>query len=423
MILFVYTCIDASSGREISGQLEARDCDHAVAALKARGLHPIQLDSANARAPETPVLNGGKATAPSRLRPSFRSRSAGYLDRKALTEFTRQLASLLRAGLPLLRGIEVLARQARRPGPRHVLKVLADGVRSGDTLSATMARESRSFSGLYVAMVKAGEAAGVLDVVLERLGRFLEKSDRLRGRVKAALVYPAMIALVAGGVVAALMVFVVPKFETVFASLLKGEPLPVLTQGVLATGRFLQSHALVVLGGPLALIVIGSLLLRSLWVRRICDRWMLALPGLGGLTTKSLTAHLTRTLGTLLTAGVPLLQALQITRETSGNTCVADAMQFVHGRIEAGESFAGPLAATRVFPELVPCMIEVGEETGALPDMLGRIADTYDDEVDAAVAGLTALIEPFTIALMAVVVGTIVIAMFLPIVSIIQTLT
>ncbi len=423
MIPFTYTCIDASNGRETSGRIDGRDREHAVSLLKARGLHPVQLDAANTPAPSVAVSSRENVSGSHWTRPAFLGRPNGRLDRKALTQFTRQLASLLRAGLPLLRALEVLARQGGRAGRGQVLKVLADGVRAGESLSATMAGQPRSFGALYVAMVRAGEAAGVLDVVLERLGRFLEKSDRLRGRVKAAMVYPSMIALVAGGVVTALMMFVVPKFEAVFASLLKGQPLPALTQGVLVTGKFLQSHAPVVIGGTIAFAVAGSLLLRCSSVRRMRDRWILELPGVGGLTTKSVVAGLTRTLGTLLAAGVPILQALQITRETSGNTRVAEAMNFVHDRIEAGDTFAAPLAATRVFPELVPSMIEVGEETGALPDMLSRIADTYDDEVDAAVAGLTALIEPLTIAIMAVVVGTIVIAMFLPIVRIIQTLT
>jgi len=423
MIPFTYTCIEANSGRETCGRIEGRDREHAISLLRARGLHPIQLDPADRIASSAVDRGRERASVPGQAKrtlPIFRN---GRLDRKALTQFTRQLASLLRAGLPLLRGLEVLARQGGRGGRGQVLTYLADGVRAGESLSATMARHPRSFGALYVAMVRAGEAAGVLDVVLERLGRFLEKSDRLRGRVKVAMVYPAMIALVAGGVVTALMVFVVPKFEAVFASLLKGQPLPALTQGVLVTGKFLQSHAPFVMGTIVVAIVAGLLLLRCSSVRRMRDRWILEIPGVGGLTTKSVVAGLTRTLGTLLAAGVPILQALQITRETSGNTRVAEAINFVHDRIEAGDTFAAPLAATRVFPELVPSMIEVGEETGALPEMLGRIADTYEDEVDAAVAGLTALIEPLTIAIMAVVVGTIVIAMFLPIVRIIQTLT
>jgi type IV pilus assembly protein PilC len=215
---------------------------------------------------------------------------------------------------------------------------------------------------------------------------------------------------------------VVPKFEAVFASLLKGQPLPGLTAGVLAVGRFLQDHALAV-GALPAVAGFGAwCLLRNTAVRRVRDRALLATPGFGGLATKAAVARFSRTLGTLLAAGVPILAALRITRETGDNLRIADVLATVHDRIEAGESFAGPLAAARVFPELVPSMIEVGEETGALPEMLGRIADTYEEEVDTAVAGLTALIEPLTIATMAVVVGTIVIAMFLPIVRIIQTL-
>jgi type IV pilus assembly protein PilC len=302
------------------------------------------------------------------------------------------------------------------------VRSLADDVRGGAALSAAMAGQPRSFPAIYVAMVRAGEAGGVLEVVLERLGLFLEKSERLRGRIRAAMVYPAMIALVAGGVVTALMMFVVPKFEAVFASLLKGQPLPGLTAAVLAAGRYLQMHTTAALLVPLLSVVVCLAAVRLPAVRRWRDRLVLRLPGIGGLATKSAVARFSRTLGTLLAAGVPILAALRITRETGDNTCVAEALSLVHDRVEAGESFAAPLAATKVFPDLVPSMIEVGEETGTLPEMLGRIADTYDEEVDAAVVGLTALIEPLTIAVMAVVVGAIVISMFLPIVRIIQTL-
>lgn len=419
MATYRYTCIDEKSGRELSGTLEAEAPEEAIGTLRSQGLHPIQLEPATAPAPvqadrsgerETPLPRPGAAPGRGRLR------------RAELPRFTRQLASLLKAGLPLLRALEVLARQGGRSPAGLVVRALAEGVRGGAALSEAMTAQAGSFPPAYVAMVRAGEVGGVLEVVLERLGNFLEKSARLRARVKTAMVYPAMIALVAGGVVTALMVFVVPKFEAVFASLLKGQPLPGLTAGVLAVGRFLQEQALAVGLVPVAVGIGAWLLLRITAVRRVRDRALLATPGLGGLATKAAVARFSRTLGTLLAAGVPILAALRITKETGDNLRIAEVLATVHDRIEAGEPFAGPLAATRVFPELVPSMIEVGEETGALPEMLGRIADTYEEEVDTAVAGLTALIEPLTIATMAVVVGTIVIAMFLPIVRIIQTL-
>lgn len=411
MTSFSYTCIDGASGREETGRIEGLDHAEAVAALRARGLHPIEVR-------ET------KAVPATGTRPAIPvARRTGRLDRKGRTQFTRQLASLLRAGMPLLRALEVLARQAGRTRSAGLLLDLAQGVRGGASLSATMAGHPRSFSPAYVAMVRAGEAGGVLERVLERLGLFLEKSDRLRGRVKAAMVYPLMIALVAGGVVVALMVFVVPKFEAVFASLLKGQPLPGLTAAVLGVGKMLQAHAALAIGLSLALAAGWMAVSKLTAVRRAQDRWLLKLPAVGSLATKGAVAHLSRTLGTLLSAGVPILPALTITRETAGNLRIAEALALVHDRVQAGDSVSAPLSATRIFPELVPSMIEVGEETGTLPEMLGRVADAYEEEVDAAVAGFTSLIEPVTIAVMAVVVGTIVIAMFLPIVRIIQTLS
>lgn len=419
MATYRHTCIDETSGRELSGTLEAETSEEAIAALRSRGLHPIQLEPAAATPQGSSGPSGGKDT---RFRRAGAATGRGRLRRKDLPRVTRQLASLLKAGLPLLRALEVLARQGGRSAAGEAMGALADAVRGGAALSEAMTAQPASFPKMYVAMVRAGEAGGVLEVVLERLGGFLEKSARLRARVQTAMIYPAMIGLVAGGVVTALMLFVVPKFEAVFASLLKGQPLPGLTAGVLAVGRFLQDHALAVGALPVVAGFGVWCLLRNTAVRRVRDRALLATPGFGGLATKAAVARFARTLGTLLAAGVPILAALRITRETGDNLRIADVLAIVHDRIEAGESFARPLAAARVFPELVPSMIEVGEETGALPEMLGRIADTYEEEVDTAVAGLTALIEPLTIATMAVVVGTIVIAMFLPIVRIIQTL-
>ncbi len=421
MPFFTYTCIDAKTGREVSGRIDEVAREAAISALRDKGLHPISLEEGAAPTSPTPSMADAGGAGPSALGRISAVRKH-RLDRKDLTRFTRQLASLLKAGLPLLRGLEVLTRQGGGSRVGVVVRSVADAVRGGASLSVAMAGQPRSFPSIYVAMVRAGEAGGVLEVVLERLGFFLEKSERLRGRIRAAMVYPTMIALVAGGVVTALMMFVVPKFEAVFASLLKGQPLPGLTAAVLTTGRFLQTHTSAALLVPVLVVVVCLTAARLQAVRRWRDRVVLRLPGIGGLATKSAVARFSRTLGTLLAAGVPILAALRITRETGDNSCVAEALSLVHDRVEAGESFAAPLAATKVFPDLVPSMIEVGEETGTLPEMLGRIADTYDEEVDAAVVGLTALIEPLTIAVMAVVVGTIVISMFLPIVRIIQTL-
>jgi len=342
---------------------------------------------------------------------------------KGLAVFTRQLATLVKAGMPILRSLEVLARQEKRAAFREVVESLADTIRSGGNFSDGLAANEKVFDRLYVNMVKAGEAGGVLDVVLERLAVFMEKAQKIAGKVKAAMIYPVIIICVALVIVAILMVVVVPKFEDIFSGLLKGQPLPALTQALMDVSRFMQQHYVLALAALAGLWIGFKIFSRTSVGRRFIDWFLINMPLLGDLFLKAAIARFTRTFGTLLSSGVPILQALIITRDTSGNVHVANAIDVVHERVKEGDSVAKPLESTRVFPGMVTSMIEVGEETGAMPDMLTRIADSYDDEVDNAVAGLTSIIEPIMIVFMAVMVGTIVIALFLPLVSIIENLS
>ena len=341
---------------------------------------------------------------------------------KGIAIFTRQLATLVKAGMPILRSLEVLARQEKRPAFKIVLEEISDAIRSGGNFSDGLAAHPKLFDRLYVNMVKAGEAGGVLDTVLERLAVFSEKSERIKGKVKAAMIYPLIITIVAVTIVSVLMVFVVPKFQDIFSGLLKGQPLPVLTQGLLRVSYFMRDH-FIVTGALLAGLYVAFLLFRrTRFGARQIDGWLIGMPLLGDLFLKAAIARFTRTFGTLLASGVPILQALVITRDTSGNVHVANALNVVHDRVKEGDNVAKPLESTAVFPGMVTSMIEVGEETGALPEMLTRIADSYDEEVDNAVAGITSIIEPIMIVFMALMVGTIVIALFLPLVSIIEHL-
>jgi type IV pilus assembly protein PilC len=341
---------------------------------------------------------------------------------KEMTVFTRQLGTLIKAGMPLLRSLEVLARQQKNQRFQSVIMSLGETIRSGGTFSEGLQQNPKVFDRLYINMVKAGEAGGVLEVVLDRLAQFMEKSVRVRGRIKSAMTYPLIIVLVAVGIVSALMVFVVPKFESIFATTLKGQALPMLTQIVIGTSNFLKNHAILAVGLVIGLYFLGQLLARTKSGTRFVHGAQLKMPVMGDLFLKSTVARFTRTLGTLLASGVSILEALRITRDTSGNVRVAAAITVVHDRVKEGDTVAGPLRATNIFPDMVPSMIEVGEETGALPDMLTRVADGYDEEVDNAVNALTSLIEPLMIVVMAFMVGTIVIALFLPIVRIIQSL-
>ena len=396
-----------------------------ITILKGRGLAPLDI---------TPVKGEGNApkastrvASPKKLTPKVKrtGKSISFgriLSAKELSIFTRQLGSLIRAGMPLLRSLEVLARQEKNTQFRDVLETMAETIRSGGTFSQALQQNPKLFDRLYVNMIKAGEAGGVLDVVLERLAQFLEKSVRVRGKIKSAMTYPLIIIIVATCIVAALMVFVVPKFETIFATSLKGQSLPALTQAVIGVSSFLKNNIIASIGIVVVAFFGIKLLAKTKLGITLLHRWQLRMPVIGDLLLKTAIARFTRTFGTLLASGVPILEALRITGDTSGNTHVAAAIAVVHDRVKEGDGVAGPLRGTGVFPDMVPSMIEVGEETGDLPGMLTRVADGYDEEVDNSVNALTSLIEPLMIVVMAVMVGTIVIALFLPIVRIIQTL-
>ena len=411
---FAYTALDAA-GAEKTGLLDATDAQEVAALLRERGLYPTAVTARDR------VAAGEGAVGGSGWKPALPF--VHPVGARELAVFTRQLGTLLRAGMPLLKALEALARQQRNERFRHVVETLAEGIKTGDTLSAAMARHPRVFDRLYLSMIKAGEAGGVLDVVLDRLARFQEKSLHVRGKVLAAMVYPAVVLGVAVVILAGLLVFVVPKFQQIFADLLKGAPLPPLTQAVLAVSDTVRQHALVVAGSGIAAWIAFRMFRRTpvgaWWV----DTLTVKLPLFGDLFLKAIIARFGRTLGTLLSSGVPILPALIITRDTCGNARVARAILRVHDRVKEGAPVARPLEASRVFPPMVTSMIEVGEHSGQLPEMLNKVADIYEEEVDNAVAGLSSLIEPILILFLALVVGTIVIALFLPIIRIVQLLT
>lgn len=417
MATYRYTAIDGNTGREDQGSLTAASEPAAVAELKSRGLYPTKIA---ADAPVAPIDSRSNPARKSRWK--FWARSGGG-KAKTRTLFTRQMATLLKAGMPILRGLEVLARQQPEGSFKQALVEGAETIRGGGSFSDGLSRFPKFFDPLYLNMIRAGEAAGALDTVMERLAEFLEKSQKIRGKVKAAMMYPLIIMAVAVAVVSALIVFVIPRFESIFANMLKGQPMPALTEFVLGVSKLFQDQLLLTVG---VVVVVGGALKLSLRTTRgqaIWDRMILALPLLGDLALKGAVARFSRTLGTLLASGVQILGALNITRDTAGNVHIAAALDQVRTRVKAGEGVAGPLEDTGVFPAMVASMVEVGEETGRLPDMLHRIADTYEEEVDNAVAALTSILEPLMIVLMSVVVGVIVIALFLPLARIIQTLS
>jgi type IV pilus assembly protein PilC len=414
---FRYTAYDVGN-KEQSGVVEALNLDLATSQVKSMGLRPYEVRAVeDPKAKKKVVQTQQQAT-----RKKAPLTIGSIVSQKELTVFTRQLAVLIQAGLPLLRALEVLERQEKNVAFRFVVADLAETIRSGNTLSDGLANHPKVFDRLFVNMVRAGEAGGVLDVVLSRLAKFMEKAIKIKGKVKSAMTYPVIVMFVAVLVMAGLMLFIVPKFEDIFRDLLKGAELPALTQWVLGVSNFMKNNILVTLAIIGALVFIFMTLKATKQGQRIIDRAKIVLPPTGDLFKKAAIARFARTLGTLLQSGVPILQALTITRDTIGNTVIMEAIDKVHERVKEGEGVAGPLDQTKVFPSMVTSMIDVGEETGELPEMLSRVADTYDDDVDNAVAALTSIIEPIMIVFLAVLVGIIVIAMFLPIIKIIEEL-
>lgn len=431
---FNYIAIESATGKDKKGSIDSASAEQAAADLKAMGLLPTSVTAAaGLKLGAKTASKGGSADAGANPfttgtsgKPKKKSAGLSFgktISNAGLAVFTRQLSTLVNAGMPILRSLETLARQEKNPGFKAVLEGVAETIKSGGTFSDGLLQHPKVFDRLYINMVKAGEAGGVLGTVLDRLAKFMEKAEKIKGKVKAAMTYPIIIAVVAVLIVSALMVFVIPKFEEIFSGLLKGTPLPILTQAVLAVSNFMKNHILATLGIVAAIYFGFKAASKTKAGIRAIDYVQINIPAFGPLFLKAAVGRFTRTLGTLLSSGVPILQALIITRDTSGNVHVAEALNRVHDRVKEGEGVGKPLEATKIFPTMVTSMVEVGEETGALPEMLTRIADTYDEEVDNAVTSITSIIEPIMIVFMALVVGTIVIALFLPLVKIIQTLT
>jgi type IV pilus assembly protein PilC len=420
---FNYVAMD-SRGKETKGTLDVANQNEAISRLKEMGYFPTKVTEAekpkaDKKGKSPAAASTGKKKGAMQIRiPGF----GGKVKPKVLTTFTRQLATLVDAGLPLLRGLRVLEKQERNATLKRIINELAGSIEGGSTFSEGLAQHPKVFNRLFVNMVKAGELGGVLEVVLNRLSEFMEKAEKIKGKVKAAMFYPAAVMFVAVTILIILMVFVVPKFQQIFADMLEGKPLPAFTNLVLGISEMIAKNFLLTLGSIVVAFILFRLFVRTKFGRKIFDRVKLHFPVLGPVVSKVAIARFTRTLGTLISSGVPILQALNIVKETSGNVIISDAVSSVHESVKEGETITAPLEASRVFPPMVISMVDVGEQTGALPEMLMKIADNYEDEVDNAVSAMTSLLEPIMIVFLAVIVGSIVIALFLPLIMLIDQL-
>jgi type IV pilus assembly protein PilC len=424
MATFTYKAMD-SKGKEIKGKVEAGSQNDALSKIRERGLFPTEVVEtagaprrSGATRPGKPQKKGGMNI--EIKTPAFME---GRVKSKQLMVFTRQLATLIDAGLPLLRGLRVIERQEKHPRLKRAAREMGDSIQSGSTFAEALAAHPKVFNRLYVNMAKAGEIGGVLDVVLLRLAEFMEKMQKIKNKVISAMTYPVVVLIMAAGIVGFLFIKIIPKFQEIFDELLQGEPLPPLTRFIMGISESMMTNGLFFIVGVALIVGAIAMLGRFPAGRMFKDRIKLNMPIFGQLVRKTAIARLTRTLGTLMDSGVPVLQALTIVRDTSGNEVISRGIMVVHDTVKEGENIAPPLESTKIFPPMVVSMVEVGEETGDLPEMLMKIADNYDDEVDNAVAALSSILEPILIVMLAIVVGTIVIALFMPLISIIGKLS
>jgi len=425
---FSYEAVD-SGGVKIEGKLEVIDQTEAIRRVKEMGLFPVRIIETSQRLRRSRGRAGRRGTRNPDLGTARRGGGAlrveikvpflsGRVKQGVLAVFTRQLATLIEAGMPLLRGLRILREQEESPALQTILDSIADQIEGGGSLSEALSAHPKAFNNLYINMVKAGELSGALEVTLRRLADFLEKAQRIKGKVKAAMFYPVSVLVVATGILSLLMVYIIPKFREVFNG--AGISLPWFTEFVLKVSNTFREHFSWI-AGTVMLAWVGFLFVRrTVSGRMFLDKLKLTMPVLGPVFRKLAISRFSRTLGTLLGNGVPILQALNIVKETAGNVIVSRAVSAVHDSVKEGETIAVPLKASGVFPAMVAGMVDIGEQTGALPDMLMKVADNYDDQVDNAVVSMTSLLEPILLVFLAVVVGSIVIAMFLPILKMID---
>lgn len=400
MAIFIYKGRNRL-GRRVKGDFDAPSLEMAEAALKRRGFTDLKV-----KPKPKDILEG-----------TFLE---GKITDRDMVIFSRQFSTMINAGVPILQSLQIMCDQTENKVLRRILYSVRNDIEGGSSLFDAMRKYPKVFNDLYANMVNAGEAGGVLDVILLRLADYLEKAAKLKSKVKSAMVYPAVVVTVAVAVIAIILIFVIPTFETMFADF--GAALPLPTQIVINMSRFTQDNLMYLVGGVVAAAIIAKRLYRLERVKIMADYWVLTLPVFGPLLRKVAVARFGRTLSTMVSSGVPILGALDIVAKTSGNKTVERGVLDAKKSISEGQTLADPLEVTGVFPPMVIQMISIGETTGNLDHMLGKIADFYDNEVDVAVETLTSLLEPAMIVFLGTVVGGLVVSMYLPIFKIGETI-
>jgi type IV pilus assembly protein PilC len=384
------------SGEVRAGEMEAQDAASVEARLRQMGIEPVKVRK---KPKEFHLALPG----------------IGGVTTKDILVFTRQFSVMIDAGLPLVQALDILGTQMDNPAFKKVLMAVKSRVEAGSTFADALGEHPKVFDELFVQLVRAGEIGGILDTILQRLGAYIEKNEKLARRVKGAMVYPSIVLVVAVGVTVVLLAFVTPTFEKMFKDF--GGAMPAPTQFLINLSHGLNDNWYIFLGVPTAFVIAFKLFVRNPRGRELWDAFTLKTPLFGPLVRKVAVARFTRTLGTMLSSGVPILDALQIVAKSAGNKVIEKSILFVRAKISEGKNMASPLADTKVFPPMVVQMIGVGEATGAMDQMLSKIADFYDDEVDVAVSALTSMIEPLMMVFLGGVVGGFLVAMYLPIFS------
>ncbi|MDT8300856.1 MAG: type II secretion system F family protein [Sedimentisphaerales bacterium] len=413
MPVFQYSALD-TQGVEIKDEVEALSQKEAISKIRNMGYFPTKVRERGA------VKKGGKkATA----RTTRKRGSGGKVKVKHITQFARQLSTLQDAGLPILRSLRILEEQQKSGTFKRVIGYVADDIEGGSTLSEAMARYPKTFDRLFTGMVAAGETGGVLDLILSRVADFMEKAQKLKSRVKSAMVYPLVVLCAAFGILLALMKYVIPSFKSVLEEMVQGKLNPVTTT-VLGVSNWIATQYgwAIILAFPVGFIFLLRIVRQFKMGRFVLDSIKLKLPVMGQLTNRVSVTRWTRTLGTLISAGVPILDAITVTRETAGNEVFANMLNNVHNSIRQGDTFAGPLRQSKTVDLIVSNMVAVGEETGDLDKMLLKVADNFDEQVDVLVASLMSMLEPIMIIVLGGVVMLIVLAVFLPMIQVITSL-
>jgi len=417
MPVFQYEAMD-NTGLEIKETIEAASEAEAQQSIREKGFFVTKITEKTTRKKKETKAKDPKAPTASKKKQTF---TIGGVSAKKLTAFTRQLSTLQDAGLPILRSLRILEGQAKPGALKNALMGVIEDVESGNTLSEAMAKQPKAFDNLYVNMVKAGEAGGALEIILQRLAEFKERAQSLKRKVQGAMIYPCAVITVATLIVGFIMYYIIPKFKAIFIGF--GVELPSMTVLLITVSDAVVSYWFLIPVIPLSIYIMAKIIKKNKTGAYIIDRVALKIPILGQIISKSTVARTCRTLGTLIASGVPILEALSIARDTSGNEVFRKAFDHIHSAIREGESMAVPLRETRIVDDLVVNMVDVGEETGALDNMLYKVADVYDEEVGVLVEGLINMLEPLMVVVLGLIVGFIVIALFMPLVKLLNDLS